>query len=93
MRAGARWTIPQGSGALVLGTSLQYEFKGEAGATYHTGGFSYDTPAPSLKGLSASLELGWKAPLSRNATADIGVEGWVGKQRGVTFKAGLDWRF
>ena len=93
LRTGARWTIPKGSGALILGTSLQYEFKGDAGATYHTGGFSYDTPSPSLKGLSASLELGWKAPLSKNATADLSVEGWAGKQRGVTFKAGFDWRF
>ena len=93
VRTGARWTIPQGSGALILGTSLQYEFKGDAGATYHTGGFSYDTPAPSLKGLSGSLALGYRANLSKNATADLSVEGWAGKQRGVTFKAGFDWRF
>ena len=93
VRTGARWTIPQGSGALILGTSLQYEFKGDAGATYHTGGFSYDTPSPSLKGLSGSLALGYRANLSKNATADLSVEGWAGKQRGVTFKAGFDWRF
>ena len=93
LRTGARWTIPQGSGALILGTSLQYEFKGDAGATYHTGGFSYDTPSPSLKGLSGSLELGYHANLGKRATADLSVEGWAGKQRGVTFKAGFDWRF
>ena len=93
VRTGARWTIPQGSGTLILGTSLQYEFKGDAGATYHTGGFSYDTASPSLKGLSGSLELGYRANLSKNATADLSVEGWAGKQRGVTFKAGFDWRF
>ena len=93
LRTGARWTIPKGSGALILGTSLQYEFKGDAGATYHTGGFSYDTPSPSLKGLSGSLELGYRANLGKRATADLSVEGWAGKQRGVTFKAGFDWRF
>ena len=93
LRTGARWIIPQGSGALILGTSLQYEFKGDAGATYHTGGFSYDTASPSLKGLSGSLALGYRANLSKRAAADLSVEGWAGKQRGVTFKADFDWRF
>ena len=46
-----------------------------------------------LKGLSGSLELGYRTNLSKRATADLSVEGWAGKQRGVTFKAGLDWGF
>ena len=93
LRAGARWLIPQKGGSLILGASLQYEFGGDANATVHVGGLSYTTPSPSLKGFSGSLELGWKAPMGKNATADLSVEGWAGKQSGVTFKADFDWRF
>ena len=93
LRTGARWMIPQGSGSLIVGASMQYEFGGDSNATVHVGGLSYTTPSPSLKGFSGSLELGWKAPIGKNATADLSVEGWAGKQRGVTFNAGLNWKF
>ena len=74
-RTGARWMILQGSGSLILGASMQYEFGGETSATVHVGGLSYTTPAPTLKGFSGSLELGWKTRMSANATADLSVEG------------------
>ena len=93
LRAGARWLIPQKGGSLILGASLQYEFGGESRATVHVGGNSYTTPAPSLNGFSTSLELGWKTQMSKNATADLSIEGWFGKQRGVSFRAGFDWKF
>lgn len=93
LRTGARWMIPQGSGSLIVGASMQYEFGGDSNATVHVGGLSYTTPSPSLKGFSGSLELGWKAPIGKNATADLSVEGWAGKQRGVTFNAGFNWKF
>ena len=93
LRTGARWMIPQGSGSLILGASMQYEFGGDANATVHVGGNSYTTPSPSLKGFSGSLELGWKTQMGKNATADLSVEGWAGKQRGVTFNAGFNWKF
>ena len=93
LRTGARWTIPQGSGSLILGASMQYEFGGDANATVHGATYSYTTPSPSLKGFSGSVELGWKAPMGKNATADLSVEGWAGKQRGVTFNAGFTWKF
>ncbi|MGP1471361.1 MAG: hypothetical protein ACTTJE_07165 [Schwartzia sp. (in: firmicutes)] len=93
LRTGARWTIPQAGGSLILGASAQYEFGGEANATVHVGGLSYTTPAPSIKGFSGSLELGWKAQMSENATADLAVEGWLGKQRGVSLRAGFAWQF
>ena len=93
LRTGARWTIPQKGGSLIVGASMQYEFGGDANATVHVGGLSYTTPSPSLKGFSGSLELGWKAPIGKNATADLSVEGWAGKQRGITFNAGFDWKF
>ena len=93
LRTGARWMLPQGSGSLIVGASMQYEFGGDSNATVHVGGLSYTTPSPSLKGFSGSLELGWKAPIGKNATADLSVEGWAGKQRGVTFNAGFNWKF
>ncbi|BEU86572.1 autotransporter domain-containing protein [Selenomonas sp. TAMA-11512] len=94
LRTGVRWTIPQKDGSLILGTSVQYEFGGDTSATYHRpGGLSYTSPSPSLKGFSGSLEVGWKAAMSENATANVAIEGWMGKQRGVSLKAGFEWKF
>ncbi|QNH54974.1 autotransporter outer membrane beta-barrel domain-containing protein [Selenomonas timonae] len=94
LRTGARWMHPQKSGSLIVGASVQYEFGGDASATYHrAGGMSYTSPSPSLKGVSASVELGWKTQMSANSTADLSVEGWTGKQRGVNFRAGFAWQF
>lgn len=94
LRTGARWTMPQKGGAFSVGASVQYEFGGDASAAYHRpGGLSYTSPSPSLQGFSGSLELGWKAAMSANTTADLSVEGWLGKQRGVTFHAGFAWMF
>jgi len=93
LRTGARWTIPQKGGSFIVGASIQYELGGDANATVHVGGLSYTTPSPSLKGFSGSLELGWKAPIGKNATADLSVEGWAGKQRGISFNAGFNWKF
>ena len=95
LRAGERFLFTQkGGGSLILGASMQYEFGGDASATYHrAGGMSYTSPSPSLKGFSGSLELGWKAPMSANSTADVSIEGWIGKLRGVTFRAGFAWQF
>ena len=93
VRTGVRWTMPQTGGALILGTSVQYEFGGDTSAAYHrAGGLSYTSPSPSLKGFSASVELGWKAPVGKNCTADLSVEGWAGKQRGVALNAGFNWK-
>ncbi|WP_314666169.1 autotransporter outer membrane beta-barrel domain-containing protein [uncultured Selenomonas sp.] len=94
LRTGARWMHPQKGGSLIVGASVQYEFGGDASATYHrAGGMSYTSPSPSLKGVSASVELGWKTQMSANSTADLSIEGWTGKQRGVNFRAGFAWQF
>ena len=94
LRTGARWMHPQKGGSLIVGASVQYEFGGDASATYHrAGGMSYTSPSPSLKGVSASVELGWKTQMSANSTADLSIEGWVGKLRGITFRAGFAWQF
>ena len=94
LRTGMRWTIPKQGGSLIFGTSVQYEFGGDTSATYHRpGGLSYTSPSPSLKGFSGSLEVGWKAAMSENATANVAVEGWMGKQRGVSLNARFEWGF
>ena len=94
LRTGVRWTMPQTGGALILGTSVQYEFSGDTSATYHRpGGLSYTSPSPSLKGFSGSLEVGWKAAVRENMTANVAVEGWMGKQRGVSLNARFEWGF
>ena len=94
LRTGVRWTMPRTGGALILGTSVQYEFGGDTSATYHRpGGLSYTSPSPSLKGFSGSLEVGWKAAVRENMTANVAVEGWMGKQRGVSLSAGVEWMF
>ena len=94
VRTGVRWTMPQTGGALILGTSVQYEFGGDTSATYHRpGGLSYTSPSPSLQGFSSSLEVGWKAAVRENMTANVAVEGWMGKQRGVSLSAGVEWMF
>lgn len=94
VRTGVRWTMPRTGGALILGTSVQYEFGGDTSATYHRpGGLSYTSPSPSLKGFSGSLEVGWKAAVRENMTANVAVEGWMGKQRGVSLSAGVEWVF
>ena len=94
LRTGARWTFPQRGGVLLLGVSLQYEFKGDACAAYRrAGGFSYNSPTPSLKGFSGSLEVGWKQQLSEISTLDLSLEGRLGRQRGAILSAGVNWKF
>ncbi len=66
------------------GLAYQYEFGGDAQA--HYGGNM--TPSPSVKGSSGMMEIGWQVkPGQSPVTIDLGVTGWVGKQRGVA--AGL----
>lgn len=66
------------------GLAYQYEFGGDARAHYD----GNMTPSPSVKGSSGMLELGWQVkPGADPVTIDLGVAGWIGKQRGVT--AGL----
>jgi outer membrane autotransporter protein len=92
VRLGARYTQQLHPGSsLYAGLAYQYEFGGDAHATYK----GFDTPSPSLKGGSAMLELGWqvkpdqKSPLTLNLSAT----GWAGKQEGLSFNAGANWAF
>lgn len=71
------------------GLAYQYEFGGEARATYN----GTATPAPSVKGGSGMLELGYNVKASDKVTLDFGVTGWAGKQRGITGQIGAQWKF
>ncbi len=90
-RVGARVTHNiNEKNAFYGGLGYQYEFSGEARATYHGG----STPSPSVKGSSGLLELGWQVKPGKGPMAiDFGVTGWVGKQRGVTANLQACWTF
>ncbi|MBR4908290.1 MAG: autotransporter outer membrane beta-barrel domain-containing protein [Acidaminococcaceae bacterium] len=93
LRAGARLThVLNEQNKVYGGLAYQYEFKGEARATYQGLGAA---PSPSVKGSSGMLELGWQVkPGKKNPMViDLGVTGWVGKQRGVTANLQANWTF
>lgn len=94
LRVGARVTHALNEKNKIYGgLAYQYEFKGDARATYQSGGTA---PSPSVKGGSGMLEVGWQVkPGSKNSplTIDLGVTGWVGKQRGVTANLQANWTF
>ncbi len=72
------------------GLAYQYEFSGEARATYNGG----STPSPSVKGSSGLIELGWQVkPGKGPMSVDFGVTGWVGRQRGITANLQANWTF
>ncbi|TYZ22246.1 autotransporter outer membrane beta-barrel domain-containing protein [Selenomonas ruminis] len=72
------------------GLAYQYEFKGDARATFSGNG----VPSPSIKGSSGMLELGWQVkPGEGPLHLDLGVTGWAGKQRGGNVQLGATWTF
>ena len=73
------------------GLAYQYEFSGSARATYREGA----APSPGIKGSSGLIELGWQVKPGKKSPMeiDIGVTGWVGKQRGITANVQALWTF
>ena len=92
IRLGARLTHALNEKNKIYGgLAWQYEFKGDARATYSVSG---EAPSPSVKGSSGMIELGWQVkPGKSPMTIDIGVTGWVGKQRGITANLQANWTF
>ena len=92
IRLGARLTHALNEkNKLYGGLAWQYEFKGDARATYSVSG---EAPSPSVKGSSGMIELGWQVkPGKSPMTIDLGVTGWVGKQRGITANVQANWTF
>ena len=92
IRLGARLTHALNEkNKLYGGLAWQYEFNGDARATYSVSG---EAPSPSVKGSSGMIELGWQVkPGKSPMTIDLGVTGWVGKQRGITANLQANWTF
>ena len=91
VRLGARYAHDMGeSGHFYAGLAWEYEFEGEARATYQ----GMSTPSPSIKGASAMLELGYRfAPKDSRVSYDLNVSGWQGKREGFTASVGVNWAF
>ena len=90
-RLGLRWTQELKDAAqLYAGLAWEYEFDGDARASYDGEG----TPTPTLKGSSALLELGYRfAPKASRVNYDLHLTGWQGKRQGVTGGASVNWMF
>ena len=72
------------------GLAWEYEFGGEATATYQ----ACSAPSPSLKGSSGTLELGYRfTPKGQPLTYDLRVTGRQGIRRGFTGGAHINWAF
>ena len=91
LRLGVRYAHDMGeNGRFYAGLAWDYEFEGEARATYQ----GMTTPSPSLKGASAMLELGYRfAPKNSRVSYDLNVSGWQGKREGFTGSVGVNWTF
>mgnify|MGYP000049185472 FL=1 len=91
-RVGARLSKDaNANGTYYAGLAYEYEFDGEAKATVK----GLSTPAPSIKGSSGMLELGYIIQSKDdNAPAiDIGLQGWGGKKQGFTGNVNFVWKF
>ena len=92
IRLGGRYIHPySGTENIYAGLGVEHEFSGSAQATYK----AYNTASPTMKGTSGLIELGWQMKPSEGGHfyTDLGLTGWVGRQRGITFNANLGWKF
>lgn len=80
---------------IYAGLAWQHEFNGTANAIIHNGGISSSAPAPSVKGETGILELGWKInPTDASRfEMDLGLTGYTGKQKGVGANVNFLWHF
>ena len=51
------------------------------------------TPAPSIKGNTGIMELGWKVKADKNIDLDFGATGYTGKQKGASLNLALNFKF
>ena len=88
LRLGARITHEiDDKNSFYGGLAYQFEFGGKATAYYNGG----STPSPSVRGGSGMMELGWQVKPGGPVTVDLGITGWVGKQRGCSVQLGAVW--
>ena len=91
VRLGMRYTKkPASESEFYAGLAWEYEFDGDATATYQ----GYATPSPSLKGSSGMLELGYRfAPKEGSVSYGLSLTGWQGVRSGITGGANVSWAF
>ena len=93
-RLGARYTHKLSEkNAFYAGLAWQHEFDGESNAIVATTLGSASAPAPSMKGDTGIMELGWRVNNSDKFELGLGVNGSVGKQKGVGFNLSLNFSF
>ena len=93
-RFGARYTHQLSEkNAFYAGLAWQHEFDGESNAIVATTLGSASAPAPSMKGDTGIMELGWRVNNSDKFELGLGVNGSVGKQKGVGFNLSLNFSF
>ena len=93
-RLGARYTHQLSEkNAFYAGLACQHEFDGESNAIVATTLGSASAPAPSMKGDTGIMELGWRVNNSDKFELGLGVNGSVGKQNGVGFNLSLNFSF
>lgn len=78
---------------LYAGLAWQHEFDGEANAIVTTNLGSGSTPAPSIKGNTGIMELGWNSNTSDKLELDLRVNGSIGKEKGLGFTMKFDFKF
>ncbi len=93
-RLGARYTHQLSEkNAFYAGLAWQHEFDGESNAIVATTLGSASAPAPSMKGDTGIMELGWRVNNSDKFELGLGINGSVGKQKGVGFNLSLNFSF
>ncbi len=93
-RLGARYTHQLSEkNAFYAGLAWQHEFDGESNAIVATTLSSASAPAPSMKGDTGIMEFGWRVNNSDKFELGLGVNGSVGKQKGVGFNLSLNFSF
>ena len=93
-RLGARYTHQLSEkNAFYAGLAWQHEFDGESNAIVATTLGSASAPAPSMKGDTGIMELGWRVNNPDKFELGLGVNGSVGKQKGVGFNLSLNFSF
>lgn len=93
-RLGARYTHQLSEkNAFYAGLEWQHEFDGESNAIVATTLGSASAPAPSMKGDTGIMELGWRVNNSDKFELGLGVNSSVGKQKGVGFNLSLNFSF
>lgn len=78
---------------LYAGLAWQHEFDGKANAIVTTNLGSGSTPAPSIKGDTGIMELGWHSNTSDKFELDLRVNGSVGQEKGLGFTMKFDFKF